>query len=233
MSSRPTRNRRELRTLAGSIALALIVAASASAGEPRTLELFDGKSLDGWEKTDFYKAGKVEVADGAIVMHKSEALGGMTGITTRREDLPKTNYELTYEARRLGGSDFFAAATFPVGDGFLTLVNGGWGGNVTGLSSIDGMDASENETGGYFKYENDRWYTFRVRVTDKVVRCWIGDERVAGLETEGHRLTTRLEVRSNEPLGFATWETSGALRKVRIRELSDEEVAKTDEAKDE
>jgi hypothetical protein len=199
--------------------------ASPPADDPPTRALFDGETLDGWEKTDFYKPGEVVVEDGAIVLRKGEALGGLTGITCTRDDLPKSDYELTFEAKRLEGRDFFAAATFPVGDGFLTLVNGGWGGNITGLSSVDGMDASENETGTHVKYENDRWYRFRVRVTGEVVRCWVDDEEVVELRTADHRLTTRIEVRPNQPLGFATWETAGALREIAVRGLSAEEVA--------
>jgi hypothetical protein len=161
---------------------------------PDRLVLFDGKSLAGWSKTDFVNSGEVVVEDGSIVMH----LGGtMTGITTTRKDLPRTNYELTYEAQRLEGRDFFAAATFPVGKSYLTLVNGGWGGSVTGLSSINGSDASENETGTYVEYKNKIWYTFRVRVTDKAVHCWIDDKPVIKLDTEDLELGTRLETRAN------------------------------------
>ena len=104
-------------------------------GPPRKLVLFDGKSLDGWKKTDFSRAGEVKVEDGTIVMEAGEP---MTGITSTRKDLPTTDYELSYEAMRLDGDDFFAAATFPVGKSYITLVNGGWGGNVTGLSSLNG-----------------------------------------------------------------------------------------------
>ena len=139
---------------------------------PGKLVLFDGKSLDGWKKTDFVNSGEVKVEDGAIVM----SVGGeMTGITSTRKDLLKLDYELSYEARRLSGEDFFAAATFPVGESFLTLVNGGWGGHITGLSSLDGMDASQNETGRSVKFENKTWYRFRVHVTGKKIRCWVDD----------------------------------------------------------
>ena len=102
-----------------------------------------------------------------------EAGDPMTGVTTTFKDLPRTDYELSYEARRVKGNDFFAAATFPVGENFLTFVNGGWGGSVTGISSIGGADASENETGRSFDYKEGTWYRFRVRVTSKAVRCWI------------------------------------------------------------
>jgi hypothetical protein len=121
--------------------------------------LFDGKSLEDRKKCDFYKAGEVKVEDGLIIMSKSVS---MSGITSTRQDLRTTNYELSYEAMRLAGRDFFAAATFPVGNSYITLVNGGWGG-VSGLSSLDAMDASENETTRSLRYQDKTWYCFRVR----------------------------------------------------------------------
>jgi hypothetical protein len=195
------------------------------AGASKTLVLFDGKSLDGWKKADFPRAGEVKVEDGRIVMKTEDA---MAGITTTRKDLPAVDYELTYEAMRLDGSDFFAAATFPVGKSYITLVNGGWGGNVTGLSSLNGQDASENETTSTITYQNKTWYRFRVRVTGKVIRCWVDDKEIIAVDYQDRQVGTRLESRVNEPLGFATWHTSGALRKVEMRTLKPDEIAATD-----
>lgn len=191
---------------------------------PETLVLFDGRSLEGWTKTDFFGPGEVKVEGGAIVLSVGKP---MTGITSTRRDLPKADYELIYEARRLEGMDFFAAATFPVGDSYVTLVNGGWGGNVTGLSSIDGADASENDTGAYVKYRDQTWYRFRVRVTGEVIRCWIDDQKIVDVGIRDRLLGTRIETRANQPLGFATWETGGAVRKVEVRRLTPAEVVDT------
>jgi hypothetical protein len=199
--------------------------ANAEAGEDPpagTLVLFDGKSLEGWKKVDFVGSAGVKVRDGTIVM---EAGQSMTGITCTRKDLPTTNYELSYEAMRLSGHDFFAAATFPVGVSFITLVNGGWGGSVTGLSSLDGIDASENETTQSVTYKDKTWHRFRVRVTGEVIRCWIDDKLIVAVNYQGRKVGTRIEVRRNQPLGFATWETAGALREIKIRPLTPDEVA--------
>jgi hypothetical protein len=196
------------------------------AGRPKTLVLFDGKSLDGWKKTGFYHAGDVKVEDGKIVM---KAGGSMTGITSTRQDLPRAGYELSYEAMRLSGVDFFAAATFPVGRSFITLVNGGWGGHVTGLSSLNGMDASENETTRAYRYQDKTWYRFRVRVTDAVIRCWINDKELIAVNHQDKQVGTRVETRANEPLGFATWETGGAIRNIEIRLLTPAEIAATNQ----
>ncbi len=194
----------------------------APGGKSKSVILFDGKSLDGWKKTDFVNSGDVKIEDGSIVMSAGDE---MTGITSTRKDLPKLDYELIYEAKRLSGEDFFAAATFPVGDSFLTLVNGGWGGNITGLSSLDGMDASQNETGRSIKFKDKTWYKFRVQVTGKVVRFWIDGKEGAAVNYEDRRIGTRLETRPSQPLGFATWYTGGAVRDIEIRKLSPEEVA--------
>jgi hypothetical protein len=190
----------------------------------KKLVLFDGKSLEGWKTADFHRAGAVTVEQGRIVMKDG---GSMTGITTTRKDLPTLDYELTYEAMRLDGSDFFAAATFPVGKSYITLVNGGWGGNVTGLSSLNGQDASENETTCTITYRDKTWYRFRVRVTGKVIRCCVDDKEVIAVDYQDRHVGTRLETRANEPLGFATWHTSGALRAIEIRALEPAEIAAT------
>jgi hypothetical protein len=211
-------------TLALALVLVLGGRLFAEGGVPGTMVLFDGKSLAGWERTDFANAGEVKVEEGRIVMGEGRP---MTGITTTRKDLPRVDYELSYEAMRLEGSDFFAAATFRVGDSYLTLVNGGWGGNVTGLSSLDGMDASENETGQFVKYENRTWYRFRIRVTADVIRCEVDGKPVVTLEHRDHQLGTRIETRANQPLGFANYDSSSAIRDIAIRPLTPAEVEAT------
>lgn len=187
--------------------------------------LFDGKTLDGWKDAGFSRAPAAKVEDGSIVLPSGSP---MSGITSTRKDLPTTNYELSYEAMRIEGRDFFAAATFPVGDSFITLVNGGWGGTITGLSSLNGADASENETSRGVTYDNKKWYRFRVRVTAKAIRGWVDDKPVFAVELDGRQVGTRIETRANQPLGFATYRSAGAIRKVEVRKLTPEEVAATD-----
>jgi hypothetical protein len=144
--------------------------------------------------------------------------------------LPTTRYELSFEAKRTSGNDFFAAATFPVGKSFVTLVNGGWGGSVTGLSSLNGSDASENETRRFVKYENGTWYKFRVHVTDDVIRCWIDDRATFAVNFQDFQLKTRIETRPCQPLGFATYRSTGQIRGVEIRSLNAAEIKANQES---
>ena len=59
---------------------------------------------------------------------------------TWTKDFPKTDNELSLEAMRADGTDFSCGLTFPVGSSPCTLIVGGGGGSVVGLSSLDGPD---------------------------------------------------------------------------------------------
>jgi hypothetical protein len=124
--------------------------------------LFNGRSLGKWkviDAFDYSRHGKVTVRDGRIVL---EAGRPATGIKWTGP-FPKIDYELTFEAMRVEGDDFFTAVTFPVGDAALTLVVGGWGGSTVGLSIIDGEMAAENETCLSRDFDQKRWYRIRLR----------------------------------------------------------------------
>jgi hypothetical protein len=178
--------------------------------------LFDGKTLDGWRATPFTRAGKPKVEDGKLIL---TAGAPMTGVTLAKP-FPKSNYEVRFEAARILGGDFFASLTFPVNESHATWVTGGWGGDIVGMSSIDGWDASENETRSYFNFENEQWYAFRLRVAGDRIQAWIDDQPVFNLEIGGRAVSLRPgEIELSAPFGFASYNTTGALRKIEYREL--------------
>lgn len=178
--------------------------------------LFDGKTLRNWIATDFGGKGPVKVAKGEI----SLGSGYMTGITlTNTNVLPRMNYEIQLDAKRVEGNDFFCGLTFPVGKDHCSLVVGGWGGSVVGLSSLDGEDASSNETSKVMTFENGKWYHVHVKVRPGKIEAWIDDEKMVDVKTEERRISTRLEMEQCHPLGVATWSTGAALRDIRIRKL--------------
>ncbi len=180
--------------------------------------LFDGTSLDGWKRTEFAGGGDVELEKGQMILRMGAMLTGVNFVATN--DLPTTNYELALEAMKLEGSDFFCALTFPVGTNCCTFLLGGWGGGVVGISSIDGNDASLNETTKYMDFEKDHWYQVRVRVTPAKLEAWIGEKQMVDVALEGRRISVRPgEIELSQPLGIATWQTTGAIRNVRVRRL--------------
>lgn len=188
------------------------------------INLFDGKSLQNWIDVQDGGEEAVEVRDGILVLGMGPTTTSIRFDEKSEIKLPRENYEVEYVAKRDQGMDFFAALTFPIGDDYVTFVNGGWGGCVAGISSIDEMDASENSTSSFFNFRTGVWYRFRVQVTLRTVRVWINDELTIDYVVEGHSLRTRFEVEKCKPLGFASWVSSGWIKTVRIRTLSDEEV---------
>lgn len=185
---------------------------------PDTTYIFNGRTLEGWEITNFGTQGPVDVSGGKIYLGMGD---GCTGITYRKA-FPDINYEVTLEAMRVEGNDFFCGMTFPVGKDPCTLIVGGWGGTVVGLSSIDGKDASENETTRYMKFDNNRWYKIKLRVTEEKIEAWIDDEQVVDFTIDGKYLSIRPEVELSKPFGIASWRTTAALRNIRVQSIKEE-----------
>jgi hypothetical protein len=179
--------------------------------------MFNGKSLEGWKATPFTGAGQVRIEDGAIVLSAGEPMTGVNFTNT----FPKTGYELKFTAMRRAGNDFFAGVTLPFGDSFFTWVLGGWGGDIVGISSIDGWDASENETRSYFNFDNDKWYSMRIQVTGERIQAWIDDQRVVDVKIGGRAISLRRgEIKLSAPVGFASYRTTGAVRNIEYRLLT-------------
>lgn len=179
------------------------------------MALFDGNTLNGWEITNFGTEGPIMVTQGNIVINMGD---GASGITWQK-DFPKMNYEVYLEARKTVGNDFFCGMTFPINNDFCSFVVGGWGGPVLGLSCIDGLDASENETHTLKRFDKDVWYSIKLRVTDDKIIGWIDDEKLVDFSHKGRLLTTRPEVDLSKPFGICTWLTSAELRNIWIKEL--------------
>jgi len=179
--------------------------------------LFDGISLNNWQVLDLEGHGNISVEDSCIIIGKGELISGIRWI----KDFPKTNYEINLDAKRIAGSDFFCGMTFPVKDSFLTLVLGGWGGSLVGLSCIDGYDAANNMTGNRFPFASGWWYSIRLRVTDKKIEAWIEDEKIVDFTIENSVLSLRWEVESSVPFGITTYKTTGALRNIMLHMVTE------------
>jgi hypothetical protein len=206
----------KLRLLLPIIVLTVATVAICAEDE-KWISLFDGKTLTGWKSTEFGGEGEVKVEDGAIVMELGQ---DMTGVTwARKEAPPKNNYELSLDAARLDGTDFFCGLTFPVDDSHCSFIVGGWGGGVVGLSSINGFDASENETTKYMEFKTGQWYKIRVRVAGRRIQTWIDDKEIIDADVEGRKVSIRGEMELSKPIGVATWNTKGAIKNIRLRKL--------------
>jgi hypothetical protein len=176
-------------------------------------QLFNSKNLDGWEQSHFGTQGEALVRDGQIILSHSD---GCTGVTWLGE-FPKIDYEISLEAKRISGADFFCSVTFPVNEQFCTLIVGGWGNMVVGLSNVDGMDALRNVTNILGVFKNDQWYIVRLRVTAEKIEAWIDDEKYVDFEHQKHTLTIRPMMEVATPFGISAWESVASIKKVQLK----------------
>lgn len=195
-------------------------AANPAKGKADWTTIFDGKSLGKWKSAGYIGGGKVDVKDGALIMEKGAY---MTGAVYKGGDFPKIDYEVVLEGKKLAGNDFFCTTTFPVGNDFCSLVVGGWGGQVVGLSSLNHMDASENDTSTSQEFKKDRWYKVRILVVKDRIQAWIDDKQLIDADTSERKISIRIECDQCKPFGLCTYDTTGAVRDVRVRMLTEAE----------
>ena len=203
-----------------SRALLVLIALSACAAPPAPAPwstLFDGATLTGWDATNFGGEGVVEVVDGAVLLDYGSPLTGLTWTGAP----PSGAYDLELVAARVEGTDFFCGLTFPVGDAHLTLVLGGWGGSLCGLSNLDGDDAANNDSQKLFRFENGRDYRVLLRVRPDVVDVLLDDRPFLHVPIAGRTLSLRPEVELSRPLGVASFSTRARLRALRWRPAAD------------
>jgi hypothetical protein len=182
------------------------------------VKIFDGKTLENWrtiDTFDFIHHGRVSVQDGVIRLERGKPA---TGISWKKE-LPKSNYEISWSARRVEGSDFFCGLTFPVKEEFCTLILGGWGGQVVGLSNIDGFSAVENNTTQSIDFKNGQWYRLRLRVSDEAIHIWLDDRQIIDVETKNKKFSIWWEQDPVRPLGIVTWYTTAELKDLKMHRL--------------
>ena len=187
------------------------------------IELFDGKSLGIWEEIQFREGNdaNVRIKNGKIIFDRGDPLTGIA-INDPGFEVPDDEYELTLKARKIDGRDFFCALTFPVPEknSYCTFVTGGWGGQVTGLSNIDYLDANRNITRSTLNYDHDRWYIIRVKITHGRIRCWIDKRLVVNCFIEDKHISMRPgPIEKCQPFGIASYETKVEFKSIVLRRV--------------
>ncbi len=179
------------------------------------------EGMGSWKALNFGGEGETVWKDGTLAISEGAEL---TGGVFSGGNLPEAPYEIEVEARRTSGVDFFCGLTLPVRDAktCVTFICGGWGGGVVGFSSIDGMDASENETASYQAFKDKQWYKIRLEVRKESLKAWIGKKELVDVNTKGRKLGLRFgDIEKCAPLGLATWQTTAELRGLRWRKLAE------------
>lgn len=176
------------------------------------VEIFDGETLANWRAGVFGDSDELDFTGTGAILPIGVPISGITYVG----EPPRGEYGIHIEATRLSGSDFFLAVTFPVRDAHLTLVLGGWGGTLCGVSSLDGLDASMNDTRVHAEFPNGKRQSVFVYVADDRVRALVNGERLVDVALTGRALSIRPEVQPSLPLGLASFATRTEVHSVRL-----------------
>lgn len=177
------------------------------------MELFDGKTLNGWKQDEFNRPSTIQVKDRSLIFGEGYPFTALSW----RGKFPAENYEVEVTAMRRSGRDIFCGLLFPVGTTYVSMVLGGWGNSVVGLSSIDYLDASSNETTLLMSFTDNRWYHVRLQVTTEMIQAWIDDKQVINLMLRDRTISPYPGLELLAPFGVFTWMTGAAMRDLRIR----------------
>lgn len=191
-------------------------------GPPRRAEwsLLSPEFASAWKAAGMTEEGMVSLKQGEIVLHPGQPMTGARFEAWKSAELPVMRYAIEYEAMRVEGNDFFGTVTFPVNDSHVSLVVGGWGGTLVGISSIDDMDAGENSTRGNAYFKNNEWHQVRVEVRDDGLKAWINQKLFVNVSTKGRQLGLRAgDIERCVPFGFASYATHARIRGVVVRRL--------------
>jgi hypothetical protein len=206
------------RTFVLATGLVLAIGVSLADDQDGWTTLLDGKGLGEWKSTPFGGEGEVTAKDGVLRIEMGVDLSGVTW----QGKFPRKDFEIELEARRVDGTDFFCGLTFPVGEDHCSLILGGWGGGVVGLSSIDGEDAANNGTTQILSFDKNHWYAVRVRVGADRIACFLDGKQIIDQPLADHIISVRQEVIPSQPLGIATYATTAEIRGIRWRPVADD-----------
>ncbi|MEI6654970.1 MAG: DUF1080 domain-containing protein [Verrucomicrobiota bacterium] len=186
------------------------------------LNFLTGSELKDWKVIEEMKQhGPVSLKEGVLVLGIGQPMTGV--VYTGKAELPVKDYEVSFEARRIEGDDFFAALTVPVrnAESFVTFVIGGWGGTCVGISCIQFQSADENETTHWIEFEMKKWYRFRMEVRENRLRGFVDDKEIFDTDTTGKKLNLRFgEIEYCKPLGLATYRTQSEVKNLLIKPLA-------------
>lgn len=203
----------------------LIAACKPPPREDHTLrkwDLLSAAEITHWRSAEIPDTGKAEARAGEAVLESGGPLTGLRYDHWQTGGLPVYDYSITCEAMRAEGGDFFAAISFPVRniETCATLIVGGWGGGLVGISSIDGEDASNNSTRSEQKFENGKWYRLKLEVRDEDIKAWIDDRIVINTSIKGRVIGLRPGyIEKCAPFGLATFGSTGCVRGLVVTEL--------------
>ncbi len=117
-------------------------------------------------------------------------------------------------------------------DQFCSVVIGGWGGATLGISSINGSDASENEWSRIMSFDNEKWYSFHLKVSKEQILFSVDDETMIDVPRKDNQFDTRIEVIRSRPFGLCNYQCITEIKDFAYRKLDAKPTTKDDASAD-
>lgn len=187
------------------------------------VELLPG-NMDQWQTINFGGEGDVYFKESALNLDYGNPLTGVTykGDLAALLGEEMDNYAITLQTQRVEGVDMFLGVTFPVGkEGHVSLVLGGWAGAITGISNLDGLNASENDTTQYHNMPEGQWFKVKIMVTPEKIQCWLDDKQLVDVKRADYeKYDTHGAVVDTKPFGMFSYSTWGRVKEMKVWKLN-------------
>lgn len=193
-----------------------------SENKPQRWDLLGAAMVPQWQALTIEGAGKPQIGPGEIVLPEGAPMTAVRFGGWEAMGLPVVDYAIEYEAMRVAGQDFFGAVTFPIRSlkTCATLVNGGWGGGLVGISNIDEQSANENATRSEHRFVNGQWYRFRLEVRSEEIKGWLDGRLIINASIKARTISLRAgDIEQCAPFGLATYGTTGKVRGLVVEAL--------------
>ncbi len=183
-------------------------------------DLFDGKTLDGWQAAgDEATRGEVRLESGQIILNP----GSPKTTVAWTSEFPARDYEVEVEAMRVEGRDAFCTIGLPLGEE-QAQVAVGWGpiGRDSFMISVNAKDGSASAdavTEKRMQLKSGQWYRINVKVDDERVVVLVDGEPVLDVPRSDDTFPKRQD---GNRFNITSYDTKAAIRKVRLRSLKPE-----------
>jgi hypothetical protein len=199
------------------------VAARAGAADDGWVDLFDGRTLDGWVQKNGTATYRVE--EGAIVGRTSEGSPNSFLCTPRDYGDFELTFEVQVDDELNSGVQIRSRSRQDYQDGRVhgpqvEIAAGGHSGRIYGESLDTGWLSDEGDAAAQAAFRPGQWNAYRVRAVGKTIETWVNGVRTATLIDERTEMDSGfigLQVHSI-PAGSGPYEVRW--RNLRIKELS-------------
>ena len=199
------------------IAVLVCVAAVAQPKAGEWQSMFDGKTLQGWRETAFTGRGKVRVENGTIVLGPGAP---MTGVTFTGE-FPKSNYEVRFEARTNRRQRFLCQPHVSGGRLVLYLGDRRVGRRYRRTFQPGWLGRQRQRDADVLRFREGALVRFppagHARTNHGLDRRQADRQRARSPAARLACAPARFKL--SAPFGFASYGTTGALRKIDYRPL--------------